>query len=499
MKIATYFIPYFLFYAMVQSHPYDYDLIIIGAGASGTIAAQYASQYNKKVAIITGNQFITKHVLCSDIPLKTLISIAQASINIDKAFEIGVQIDTKTKGFNNIFDHIRQVIEKAAQLYSTKYLPDGTITLLSGNAHFVDEHRILIKDKQLSSDKFIIATGGEPFVPQIKNVEKIPYLTEDTFFHLKKLPDSIIIAGEGPLGIEMATALNRLGVKVTLLTKHGLILPKYDFELIEMQHQLMKMEGIIIHYNMRIKGLEQQGEKIKAICRDKFDKEHIYEAEKFMLALNRNGRIKHLNIDAIGIHTCRDGIIVNGKMQTSVPNIYACGNVIGQSDTLSRIGYYQAQIAAHNACKAFWQKDITADYSNISSFIYAARPLGATGLTEQAARKKYGKKLLIYRLSYESCARAQIDNTTDGIAKFICDTSGTLLGVHVLGAAADKIIDSVRIGQSFPSQFADYLLELRTSPNYLDLAWEASKRADLDIERNIFSTIMQYIRRVVPI
>ncbi len=484
---------------MMQVHSYDYDLIIIGAGASGTIAAQYASHYNKRIAIVTGSKSITKHALCSDIPLKTLINIAQVSIIIDKAFELGVQIDTKTKGFDYIFDHIRQVVANSAYLYSAKHLPDGNITLLAGNAHFIDTRTVSINNELFTADKFIIATGGEPYVPLIKNIEKIPYLTEDTFFNLTKLPKSIIIAGEGPLGIEMATALNRLGVEVTLLTKHGLILPKYDFELIEMQHQLMKMEGINIHYNMRIKDLEQQKASIKTFCRDTYAKEYVFSAEKFMLALNRIGRTKGLNIESIGINTYRDGIIVNNKMQTSIPNIYACGNVIGQLFTLSRVGYYQAQIAAHNACKAFWQKDAIANYSNTSSFIYAARPLGATGLTEQDARKKYGKKLLIYRFSYESFTRAQIDNTTDGIAKFICDTSGTLLGVHVLGAAADKIIDSVRIGQNFPSQFADYLLELRTSPNYLDLVWEASKRTESDIERNIFNTIMQYIRKIIPI
>lgn len=482
-----------------QTHPYDYDLIIIGAGASGTIATQYALRSNKRLALVEGSNTDDRHMLHSDIPLKALINIAQAALTIKKAKELGIMIKDSSIQCNPIFQYIHQVVQKASALYSTKYFPDNGVTILSGKATFVDTHTIRIGEQKVTSDKFIIATGGEPYIPNIQGIEDVPYLTEDTFFKLKELPKSLIIIGEGPLGLEMATALNRLGVKVTVLTKHALILPKYDFELVEMQHQLMKMEGINIRYNMRVKQLEYTNNTIIATCRDKFNKERKFQSEQFLIALTRNGRTDFLNLDKIQIDTCLDGIIVNSKMQTSVPNIYACGNAVGQQYTLSRVGYYQAQIAAHNASKSFWQKDLVANYANASSFIYAARPLGASGITEQEARKKFGKNLLIYRFGYESCARAQIDNTTDGIAKFICDKKGTLLGVHVLGAAADRIIDSVRIGQNLSHQFADYILELRTAPNYLDIAWEASKRAEFDTDHNIFTTIMQYLRKVIPL
>jgi pyruvate/2-oxoglutarate dehydrogenase complex dihydrolipoamide dehydrogenase (E3) component len=497
MSIRSYFL--LIYILPLYIYTYDYDLIIIGTGASGTIAAQTAARYNVRIATIESEKIPKKRVLYSDIPLKALIRVAQASQSIEKMHELGIDIDISTKHISNVFSYIEKVVENANQIYSTKYLPDRQVEQLIGQAHFIDEHTVEINGQHITSNKFIIATGGEPYVPEFTGIEKIPYLTENNFFQLKELPKSIIIVGEGPLGIEMATTLHRLGVEVTIVTKHGLILPKYDFELIEMQHQLMKMEGIKIYYNTRIKEVDYINNRITARCKNNLSEEFTLDADTFLIALNRNGRIKALNLEHIGIVTHRDGVEVNNNMQTSIDNIYACGDAVGQMYTLSRVGYYQAQIAAHNACKPFWKKNAVADYSNVSSYIYASRPLGAIGLTEQESRKKFGNNLHIYRYSYASFARAQIDNTTDGVAKFICDSSGNLLGVHVLGESADEIIDSVHIGENFADQFENYLFELRTSPNYLDLVWEASKQTELDSNRNIFSAILQYIKRVIPI
>ena len=129
------------------------------------------------------------------------------------------------------------------------------------------------------------------------------------------------------------------------------------------------MEGIEIRYNMRVKNIEYANNTITVACRDKFNKERTLKSEQFLIALTRNGRVDSLNLKKINVETCLDGVIVNNKMQTSVPNIYACGNAVGQLYTLSRVGYYQAQIAGHNAAKSFWQKDVVADYANASSFI----------------------------------------------------------------------------------------------------------------------------------
>lgn len=483
--------------AKLYTHTYEYDLIIIGAGGSGAIAAKTAAQFGVRIAMVQEIGTQKSRMLSSNIPIKSLIYAGEIATTIHKASEFGITVTNNAITPSHIFDYIQGVVDNASHNFNLHHLAEKHIHVFTGRASFIDNHTIDVDGQIITANKYIIATGGDPYIPNIEGIDQVPYYTEETFFELKELPRSIIIAGEGPLGVELATALHRLGVKVTLITSHGLILPKYDFELVDQLQKIIKAEGIKIKYHTYINKLSLENNLIKATCRNSLNITKEYTADLLLFALSRSGRVDNMNLEKIGVESSVGGILVNNKMQTSVSNIFACGNAVGQMYTLSRVSYFQAQTAGHNAAKYFWQKDAIADYSNASSYIQTVCPLGAIGLTEQQGRKVYGKKLKIYRYNYTSLIKAHIEKTSNGIAKFICDNSGTLLGVHVLGAGADIIIDNVRIGQNFAEQFKDYLLQLRTSPNYLDLVWTASKRSETDNPSNLISSLMQYLKRML--
>jgi pyruvate/2-oxoglutarate dehydrogenase complex dihydrolipoamide dehydrogenase (E3) component len=481
----------------VHTHPYEYDLIIIGAGSSGAVAAKTAAQYNARIALIQEVGTQQSRMLSSGIPINALIYAGEIAATIQRSSEFGVSIADKSISTDTIFEYIRETVESASHNFNINHLAEKEIHIFTGKASFVDAHTVSIDEQVITADKFIIATGGDPYIPAIEGIDTVPYFTEETFLQLKKLPRSIIIIGEGPQGIELATALHRLGVKVTLITSHGLILPKYDFELVSRLQKIIKTAGIKIKYHTELYALSGSDKSVTAYCKNALNTPKTYTADALLFALSRSGRVNNMNLKEIGIKSSIGGILVNNKMQTSVPNIFACGNAVGQLYTLSRVSSYQAKVAGYNAAKYFWQKNEIINYANASSYIHALYPLGAIGLTEQEARKIYGKKLKIYRYNYTSLIRAHIERTADGIAKFICDSSGKLLGVHILGAAADIIIDNVRIGENFTTQFKDYLLQLRTSPNYLDLAWAAAKRAESDCPQSLFSSFLQYLKRML--
>lgn len=486
-----------LFISHAYAHGYEYDLVIIGAGSSGSIAAKTAAQFGVRIAMVQEVGTQQSRMLSSNIPVKSLIYAGEIAATIRKASEFGLTVANDAIVPNQVFHYIQEVVNNVAHNFNLHHLAEKHIHIFTGRASFIDKHTIDIDGQIITANKFIIATGGDPYIPIIEGVDQVPYYTEETFFQANELPKSIIIAGEGPLGIELATALHRLGVKVTLITSHGLVLPKYDFELVSQLQKLIKTDGIKIKYHTHINQVSLENNHIKTICRNGLNAVKEYTADVLLFALSRSGRVDNMNLEKIGVKSSIGGILVNNKMQTSIPNIFACGNAVGQIHTLSRVSYFQAQTAAHNAAKYFWQKDAIADYTNASSYIHATCPLGAIGLTEQEARKIYGKKLKIYRYNYSSLIKAHIEKTINGIAKFICDNSGNLLGAHVLGAGADEIIDNVIIGKNFAEQFKNYLLQLRTSPNYLDLVWTASKRSECDSPRTIFNTFIQYLKRML--
>lgn len=470
-----------------------YDVIVVGAGPTGIIAAQAAANYGKRVAIIEQETITRNRISQGDIPLKALIKASHVAHVMQKGITFGLPPVQITSPAHNTLTYIQHVIQEAGKLYDTKFKELNNITLIYGHATFVDPHTISVNGTQYHADRFIIATGGHPYIPPINGLESVPYYTKDTFFSLTQLPASIIIIGQGPLGVELATALHRLGVEVTFLVKHGLILPNYDFELVELEYNQLKAAGIKVHCGVTFS---------EVFCDDRmiqmnYQTQHQYSAscraEALLIALDLIGNTAGLGLETIGVEIAHDGIVVDSTMQSSIESIYACGDVVGRMYTLTRVAYYQAHIAAFNSCKPFYGKPQHANYTNVSSFIQGILPLGSIGLSEQAARKKYGDNITIYRHAYTDSARAIIDNATDGFVKCICLRDGTLVGVHVAGEGADQIIDSVRTGESFDQQFAHYVHELRTSPNYLDVIWQTAMQSARDHPQTLLTLCKKYV------
>jgi pyruvate/2-oxoglutarate dehydrogenase complex dihydrolipoamide dehydrogenase (E3) component len=470
-----------------------YDVIVIGAGPTGIIAAQAAANFGRRVAIVEQETITRNRISQGDIPLKALIKASHVAHIIRDGAAFGLTATDISSPAHDTLKYIQQVIQKAGTLYDTQLKELNNIAFIYGHATFIDAHTIQVNEARYTADRFIIATGGHPYIPPIKGLETTPYYTKDTLFSLSKLPASIIIVGQGPLGVELATALHRLGVQVTFLVKHGLILPNYDFELVELEYNQLKAAGIKVHCGATVTEVKYDGSMIQLNYQTQLQKEASCTAQALLIALDLIGNTAGLGLEDIGVEVAHDGIVVDDTMKSSIDSIYACGDVVGRMYTLTRVAYYQAHIAAFNCCKPFYGKPQHANYTNVSSFIQGILPLGSIGLSEQAARKKYGKSITIYHHAYSDSARAIIDNATDGFVKCICLDDGTLVGVHVVGEGADQIIDSVRMGKSFDQQFAQYVHELRTSPNYLDVIWQTAMQSARDHPQSLLKLCKKYL------
>lgn len=462
---------------------YDYDLVVIGAGASGLVAALAAAEHKGRVAIIEREDKIGgSHTWTGDIPSKTLISLANMSQEIIVANKCGL-CDTRNVNVNSLYvlPYIRSVCQKVYDIHSPDFFICSEIKVIHGSAQFIDSHTISINaTEHITSEKFIIATGSTPKIPPIKGIDTIDYLTPDTFFNGESLPDSLIIIGAGPLGTELAAALNRLGVKVTLIMKYGVILPTFDYELVEQLMALLSGEGLTIRCNVEaIEVASLSDGALMLTCCNKNGSYETYYADALFLATNRRARTNDLNLEAAGVQISARGIIVNEEMQTTAPNIFACGDVVGQY-ILSRVAYYQARVAVHNATRAWWQRSKKTSYTDVAKVAFTQPMIASTGLTEQEARKKHGNALVIHRISYNYLSKALIDNKTTGLAKFIYNKSGVLLGAHILGEQAGLLIDQLCVGKRLDTHLGTFASQVYTSPSYLDLLWLALEKYHTD-------------------
>lgn len=495
-------IGFFLCINIIPLSAYDYDLIIIGSGAAGMTASYVAQGYKKRILIIEKNKLGGGFIWSADIPSKALISIANRFYDFKSIQALSCTQEQKILSDRKaVLQYINALSERIyEEACSPVFFKDSKIDRLFGLAHFIDNHSISVNDVIVTGEKIIIATGSSAIIPPIKNLESISFLTPDNLFEQDELPESIIIIGAGPLGVEMAFALNRLGVKVTLIMRYGLVLPTFDFELVDYVMDLMQEEGIHLECGMEAIAVKEENNETILTCLDYAGRSYTFSAQKVFIALNRRPNISDLGLENTDIiYSESNGIHVDATMQTSVPTIYACGDVVGNLGVFGRIAYYQAKIAVKNLFCSPFQSYTYAHYVDIPKVIYTTFPLASVGMTEQEARKVYGTSIRIYTLDYTKLIRAHIEDKTIGLAKFITDQEGILIGAHIFGESAGLIIDNIKLNKRLDMQFENHFCEIHSTPSYYDLLYLVSDMCRQDSQKQSFmSSVGNFFKRFLP-
>ncbi len=316
-------------------------------------------------------------------------------------------------------------------------------------------------------------------MPPIEGMASVDYLTNQTFFQQEQLPRSLIILGGGAIGVEIASACNRLGVNVTIIEMNERILAKEDPELVAILADQLTKEGVQIRTSLKANKVSKtQAGQIEVRCVDKNNNEQSIQAEKLLVAVGRTPRIEGLGLEQAGVQTTRKGIITDSMLKTTASNIYACGDVVGPYQ-FSHMAWYQAVIAVRNALIPLFKKKV--DYTNVIWVTFTAPELASAGMSEQEAIDRYGtKNVMIYTKPYAELDRAITDHAEVGLAKFICDKKGRLLGMHILGARAGDIIHEAQLAKWYRMKFADILPVIHAYPTYAEITWHAAKKAYID-------------------
>lgn len=425
-----------------MSKPYDYDVVVIGAGIAGLAASVTANGLGKKVALVEKRRFGGNCSSFTCLPSKTLIRSGHVHRLIDQMERYGLSAPAEIAiGTDGVMPRIREVVQRAYEKDTPQTFEDIGIHAIEGEASFVDAHRITLNGHSISAHKFIIAAGTRPLVPPIPGLDDIEYLTNETVFQLDRLPKSLIVLGGGIDGLEFASAFGGLGIEVTIVEMASQLLGASDRELANLLLDRLQQEGTRILNGTKAVGFSRDGDyKVLTIERSDGTMGEV-RAEAVLLTIGRKAELEGLSLDKAGIKYTPRGIVTNGKLQTSVSHIYACGDIVGPYQ-LASMAEYQGIIAATNALLPRKEK---VNYANSVFVIFTEPTLGHVGLTEQQARQMYGDNIRVYRFDYAQVRRAFVDATEAGLAKFICDKRGKLLGAHILGEGAAEVIHEAQL------------------------------------------------------
>jgi anti-anti-sigma factor len=457
---------------------YDYDLIVIGAGIAGMVSAVTANSLGKRVAVVEKSRVGGNCTNLTCIPSKALIRLGHVSRDMAHLERLGL-LTLPDGGLDRtrIMAHIRGIVQKAYEKDLPETFERIGIGMISAQASFIDAHRILAGGRTLSARRFIIAAGTSPFVPDIPGLAGIDYLTNESLYKLDDLPRSLIILGGGVDGLEYASAFGRLGVETTVVEMAPRLLQMADGEVVGHLLEALRSDGIrLLSGTKAVELADRQGKVGLTIERQGGAQEEIL-AERVLVAVGRKPDLEGLSLENAGVQYNARGIVVDNKLKTSAPHIYACGDIAGPYQ-LATTAETQGITAATNACLPVKR---SVDYRNNVYVIFSEPTLAWVGLTEEQAREKHGRNLRIYRFPYGTMRRALIDGTGTGMAKFLCDIRGRIVGAHILGESAAEVIHEAALIRAMSKPLHAIQAVTHAYPTYAQaLVGRASQLAFLD-------------------
>jgi pyruvate/2-oxoglutarate dehydrogenase complex dihydrolipoamide dehydrogenase (E3) component len=437
-----------------------FDAIVIGGGTAGMTAARRLAGAGKKVALLEREKIGGDCLYSGCVPSKAMIHSAWFSHRLKDLAAIGLEGGPVRPDFSRVLAAKDLSIQMAGEADTPEALGKQGIQVIPGDASFVSPFKLRVASKGQNLDyearQFFIATGSRPTIPPIPGLREAGFLTNlDVFHGLNSLPESLIVLGAGPIGIELAQVFSRLGSKVTVVEVTDCVLPHDDKETTCLLQNYLKAEGITFHIETRLTAVEKEG--VRKVCTlDHKGQVFKIEADALLVATGRTPNIDTLNLEAAGVRFTKRGIEVNDQLQTSARHIYALGDVVGPY-LFTYVSEYHGHIAAHNALTLMpWSKK-KVDYSVIPWATFSDPELAHVGITEQEAHKKYGVNAVhASRAWFKDLDRGKIERETKGYVKVVgLRNSGQLLGAHILGPRAGDLIHfftlamrkKVRIGE----------------------------------------------------
>jgi len=456
-----------------------YDIIVIGSGPGGYIAAVRASQLGKKVAII--EKYSTLGGTCLNvgcIPSKALLDSSHHYYDAIHHFEEhGISVETPKIDFGKMIERKAKVVETTTG--GIKYLMDkNKIDVFEGLGSFVDKNKVKITKSDDSSEtiegeNIIIATGSKPSNLPFIEIDKDRIITSTEALKLKEIPKDLLVIGGGVIGLELGSVYKRLGANVTVIEYMDKIVPGMDGDVSKELQKVFKKQGIKFATSHKVTSVTKKGKTITVKATDKKDKEVEFTGDYCLVSVGRKAYTEGLGLEKVGVEVNERGqVTVNDHLQTNVKNIYAIGDVI-KGAMLAHKAEEEGVVVAEFLAG----EKPHIDYNLIPGIVYTWPEAAAVGKTEEELKEakidyKSGK------FSMRALGRSRASGDIDGFVKVLADKkTDEILGVHMVGARVADLIMEAAVAMEFRASAEDLARICHGHPTYSEAVKEAAKAA----------------------
>ncbi|GGI54887.1 glutathione-disulfide reductase [Oxalicibacterium solurbis] len=414
---------------------YDYDLFTIGGGSGGVRAARFAAQYGARVALAEKRDLGGTCVNVGCIPKKLMSYAAHYHDDLQEAAPYGWSIDNPRFDWATLIANKDREIARLNGVYR-KLLDDTGVTLFQGHATIVDAHTVAVGEQRITARHILIATGGRPMRPDVPGGEL--GIVSDDFFHLPALPKNAIVVGGGYIAVELASILNGLGSKVTLVHRSAQLLRGMDADLGVFLAKEIEKKGITVRLDTQIASIAAEGE-VKHVA---LKNGETIAADCILFATGRQPNVEGMGLDQIGVQRDERGaVVVDADFRTSVPSIYAVGDVIDRV-ALTPVALAEGMVVAS---ALFGDGKRAVSYDNIPTAVFSHPNVGTVGLSEDEARRRHGT-LRIYKSEFRALKSTISGSSERVLMKLVVDeASDCVLGVHLVGPDAGEIVQGFAV------------------------------------------------------
>lgn len=456
----------------------NYDLIILGTGPGGYTAALKAAQEGRRVCIIEKSLQDVGGVClnCGCIPTKSLINSANIFNSFSEVKKCGIEFENKKLNLDKVVRCNQKAVKKLQKglLYLFK---KNNIELIEGIGKLCDRDEIKVDMKDgstqtLKAENIVIATGARPKSISGIEIDRKNVVTSPEIIKTTNLPSKMVVVGGGAIGVEFASIFNSFGSEVTIIEMLDSLLPHEEKEITTWLHRSFKKKGIKVLTNTKLESLSRDDGRIVVEVSEEHGEKRKIVVDKVLISVGREPNTEDIGLEKVGVEVDNSGFIkVDKNMKTSVPNIYAVGDVI-DTPMLAHVAFKEAEVCIEHILNKKAEK---INYNNTPNAVYSEPEVARVGLTEEETKKE-GYDYKVEKSFFKANPRAVTARKPEGLIKVIIGSKNDeILGVHILGKNATEIIHEFVVAKNNEIKFTGIKNSVHAHPTFSEIAVETEK------------------------
>lgn len=426
-----------------------FDLLVIGGGSGGIAHARRAAEYGATVAVIEYGPLGGTCVNVGCVPKKVMWYTASHAHHFEHAADYGFDVSVNGHDWTALKSRRDSYVHRLNGIYENNLDKSG-ITTITGTARFVDAHTVAVEEQHYQADRIVVATGGQPIVPDIPGAEL--GITSDNFFELEERPRRVLVAGSGYIAVELAGVFNGLGSATQLVVRKDSIIREFDSMLGEQLMEAMRKDGVSIDTRVIPASVEQTEDGVVLHAEDG---RTFGPVDCLLWAVGRSPNVASLELGNAGVLSDDSGFIPTDEFQqTNVENIFALGDVTGRA-ALTPVAIAAGRRLADRLYGGMDGRHL--DYKLIPTVVFSHPPIATVGMTEDAARAEYGDAVKVYSSGFTPMYYALGDKKQRSVMKLVVvGDNERVLGCHVIGEGADEMMQGFAVALRMGATKADF-------------------------------------------